>query len=76
MYRQFGPGCVALLDGMFAFAIADKQSLFLARDPLGIKPLYFVETDDNLYFASEIKALYEISPDVQEFPAGIGGIPN
>lgn len=70
LYRQFGPGCVSLLDGMFAFAIADGESLFLARDPLGIKPLYYAQDGETLYFASEIKALYEISADVQEFPAG------
>ena len=69
LYKQLGPACVSLLDGMFAFAILDQQSLFLARDPLGIKPLYYVTAGDMLYFASEIKALYDISTDVKEFPA-------
>lgn len=70
LYRQFGPDCVSLLDGMFAFAIADGTSIFLARDPLGIKPLYYVIEKGMLYFASEIKALNKISSEVQEFPAG------
>ena len=70
LYQQFGPECTSLLDGMFAFAISDETSFFLARDPLGIKPLYYTNANDTLYFASEIKALYEISAEVKEFPAG------
>ncbi|MEN8241140.1 MAG: asparagine synthase B [Chloroflexota bacterium] len=70
LYQNFGPDCVSLLDGMFAFAIVDEESIFLARDPLGIKPLYYVVKDQVLYFASEMKALLEISPDIEEFPAG------
>jgi asparagine synthase (glutamine-hydrolysing) len=70
LYRQFGPECVSLLDGMFAFAIADGSSIFLARDPLGIKPLYYAAANGTLYFASEIKAIHEFSADVKEFPAG------
>ena len=58
-YETYGVDCVHYLDGMFAFAIWDigKQELFLARDPLGIKPLYFLETDDTFAFASEPKTL-------------------
>ena len=41
LYRKFGPECVELLDGMFAFAIQCRGEFFLARDPLGIKPLYY-----------------------------------
>lgn len=58
-YEQFGDACVEQLRGMFAFAIWDvkRRSLFLARDRLGKKPLYYWRQDDLLLFASEIKAL-------------------
>jgi asparagine synthase (glutamine-hydrolysing) len=62
LYEDYGDSCVEYLRGMFAFAIWDrnKRELFIARDRLGIKPLYYVRTDDgSLYFASEIKALLE-----------------
>lgn len=58
-YAKWGPECVQHLRGMFAFAIWDqaKQELFLARDPLGIKPLYYYQTKQSFLFASEIRAL-------------------
>ena len=72
LFRQFGPEFVEMLDGMFAFAIYHNGEFLLARDPLGIKPLYFGMGRDNqhLCFASEIKALAEHVTSVQEFPAG------
>jgi asparagine synthase (glutamine-hydrolysing) len=70
LYAQFGPRCVELLDGMFAIAIFSGGELFLARDPIGIKPLYTGLSGKTLYFASEIKALSQATDDIHEFPAG------
>jgi asparagine synthase (glutamine-hydrolysing) len=58
LYEAHGEGCVNFLRGMFAFALWDTRNkkLLLARDRVGIKPLYYVEDKGNLLFASEIKA--------------------
>lgn len=65
-YLAWGPNCLRRFVGMWAFAILDLDAgkLFLARDPFGIKPLYYVQSADRLAFASEIKALLEL-PDVR-----------
>lgn len=59
LYEQYDKDCVQHLRGMFAFAIWDgkKRSLFIARDRLGIKPLYFQHTSRHFVFGSEIKVL-------------------
>src|SRR3984957_7570461 len=59
LYEEYGPACVQHLRGMFAFAIWDarRQSLFIARDRLGIKPLYYRLTPQQLIFGSEIKVI-------------------
>lgn len=62
-YDQWGSDCVRRFRGMFAFAIWDerKQELFLARDRLGIKPLYYYHDGTTFVFASELKAIERIS---------------
>lgn len=73
LYEQLGPSCLKELRGMFAFAIWDTntQTLFLARDRVGIKPLYYYLSNESLVFASEIKAILadpgvsrQLSPEV------------
>ena len=61
LYEEYGVDCVEHLRGMFAFAIWDqrKQELFIARDRLGVKPLYYFHAEDgSLYFGSEIKTIF------------------
>lgn len=70
LFARFGEKAVAMLDGMFAFALHTPGKFLLARDPLGIKPLYWATEDGKIYFASEIKALAEFSNNIREFPAG------
>jgi asparagine synthase (glutamine-hydrolysing) len=69
LYEEFGDDCVQKLRGMFAFAIWDDRQkvLFLARDRVGIKPLYYCLTDQALVFGSEIKAILadpEVRPEL------------
>ena len=59
LYEEFGVEAFKQLNGMFAFALYDKQRerLFLVRDHLGVKPLYYAEVNGQLLFGSEIKAI-------------------
>ena len=71
LYADRGEKCVEALNGMFAFAIwdAERRTLFLARDRMGVKPLYYAETPEAFVFASEIKALFasgHVQPDCRE----------
>ena len=64
-----------LLDGMFAFAISEGDRLVLARDRIGIKPLYYgrqksEDGTETMYFASELKALTPLTENIKEFPPG------
>jgi asparagine synthase (glutamine-hydrolysing) len=72
LYEEHGRDCVKHLRGMFAFAIWDrtKRSLFLARDRLGIKPLYYRYDGNTLLFGSEIKAILAYPGVKPEFNRG------
>jgi asparagine synthase (glutamine-hydrolysing) len=80
LYEEHGLSTPRILDGMFAFAISDGNRLVLARDRIGIKPLYYgiqrnasqqgEEACETLYFASELKALTPFTGNTREFPPG------
>ena len=68
-YLRWGAGTPERLNGIFSFAVWDarNQSLFLSRDPMGVKPLFYALRGDTLFFASELKTLLlfpEIRPEV------------
>lgn len=67
-YAKWGIDCLAHLRGMFAFALWDGKRFFAARDRFGIKPFYYTLVDGALYFASEIKALLPVLPEVATDP--------
>ncbi|MFL6306656.1 MAG: asparagine synthase (glutamine-hydrolyzing) [Candidatus Sulfotelmatobacter sp.] len=72
LYEEYGKSCVQYLRGMFAFAIWDRgrRSLFIARDRLGIKPLYYRHQDDTFLFGSEIKTILNYPHVRPEFNRG------
>ena len=70
LYREFGSELPQKLDGMYSFILGNEQEFLVARDRLGIKPLYYIEDEENLVFASEIKALTSYEGEIKEFPQG------
>jgi asparagine synthase (glutamine-hydrolysing) len=71
LYQEKGPACVKELDGMFAFCIFTGDTYMMARDPIGIKPLYYGFKNNHIYFTSELGAMSFAGLDeVHEFPAG------
>src|SRR5580693_2867469 len=74
-FLEWGEQAVHRLRGEFAFAVADRVTdrVYLARDPLGVKPLYWSRGDGHLYVASELKALVPARAPVSEVPPGHHG---
>jgi len=68
LYERNGLRFAEALDGDFACAITDGDELILARDAVGLKPLYYGQRDGEFYFASEAKALCSLVDDIKEFP--------
>jgi asparagine synthase (glutamine-hydrolysing) len=69
-FEELGSRAFGRLQGEFALAIADGDRLWLARDRLGIRPLYYGFSERGFCFASEAKALVEIVDEIHEFPPG------
>ncbi|MEQ1585538.1 MAG: asparagine synthase (glutamine-hydrolyzing) [Cyclobacteriaceae bacterium] len=69
LFIKWGKGCLDKLNGMFAFAVWDcfERTLFVARDRVGVKPLYYANVNQSFYFASEPKALFKagVEPAIQ-----------
>lgn len=65
-FNRWGEGCLPRLNGIFAFAVYDpaQRRLFLARDPMGVKPLFYARRGAGFYFASELKSLLAF-PEIQ-----------
>jgi len=72
LYEDLGADCVQKLRGMFAFALWDerRQSLLIGRDRLGKKPLHYALHRGTLYFASEIKSILAVAPELAEIDRG------
>lgn len=67
---EINPRALAQWPRPYALAAVRPQGLFLARDPLGVKPLYYGEANGDFFFASEVKALLAVTDDINEFPPG------
>ena len=71
LYDKFGTSFASKIHGDFACAISDVGKLILARDHIGVKPMYYGHNrEGSLVFASEAKSLVDIAEDVKEFPPG------
>lgn len=70
LFEEQGAGFSSDLEGYFALAIVDGQRFILARDRLGVCPLYYGFSNGSLFFASEIKAIVDFVEEAHEFPPG------
>lgn len=71
LYEAFGYNFLDKLDGDFVFVVIDGDDFIAARDPIGVKPLYFgFDKENRIYFSSEMKAILEPCEEVKAFPPG------
>ncbi|HEY9183794.1 MAG TPA: asparagine synthase B [Salegentibacter sp.] len=71
MYEEYGYDFVDKLDGVFAFVVVDGKDFIAARDPIGVKPLYYgTDVNGAIWFASEMKALSDQCTSLAAFPPG------
>lgn len=70
LFLAEGADAARRLDGMFAFVLSNGSDYYAGRDSVGIKPLYYGTQGDNIWFASEIKALVDQAERIHEFPNG------
>ncbi len=76
LYEDYGEECLKMLDGMFAIIMVGQKDFILARDPLGIKPLYYGKKEEKVYVTSEIKAFPHPMDEIKSLKPGhylIGG---
>jgi len=71
-YRAWGEEAFTRFNGQFALALWDGRRLLLARDPLGVRPLYTMEHGGRLYFASEVKAIFAAEPNLPRAIEALG----
>lgn len=70
LYEEIGEAMLQQLEGMFALVLTDGETFLVARDMVGIKPLYYGRSNQQLFFASEIKALLDVATDIKAVPPG------
>ena len=71
LYLRFGmERTLHELDGYFAFVLIDGDNIFVARDPIGVRSLYFGTKEKTVYFASELKAIHPYATEIKHFPPG------
>lgn len=70
LYKEQGPNFIENISGNFAMVISNGTEFFAARDPYGIKPLYFSANSEHFLLASEIKSLNQVTDDIEIFPPG------
>ncbi len=71
LYKKYGFEFCNKLDGIFAFVIVDNDTFMAARDPIGVKPLYYgTDTEGKMYFSSEMKAISDQCTNMEAFPPG------